>query len=78
MPRALLRFLIRCYQIGISPWLPFACRFTPTCSHYAAEAVETHGALKGGLLAVKRILRCHPMGGCGHDPVPTAQHDSTV
>lgn len=62
--------LIRFYQYAISPMLPPRCRYTPTCSQYAVEAVKKHGALKGGWLAVKRIARCHPLGGSGHDPVP--------
>lgn len=61
---------IRLYQILISPMLPAACRFTPTCSQYAVEALRRHGPLKGGWLAVKRICRCHPWGGSGYDPVP--------
>jgi putative membrane protein insertion efficiency factor len=48
------------------------CRFTPTCSQYAMEAIQEHGALAGSLMAAKRICRCHPFGGCGHDPVPPA------
>ena len=67
--RALL-VLIRGYQLGISPLLPAACRYTPTCSAYAAEAIRRHGALRGSWLATRRPLRCHPWGGTGHDPVP--------
>lgn len=67
--RALL-MLIRGYQRGISPFLPPACRFTPTCSAYAAEAIERYGATRGTWLATRRLLRCHPWGGTGHDPVP--------
>ncbi|WP_293759522.1 membrane protein insertion efficiency factor YidD [uncultured Aquitalea sp.] len=62
--------LIRFYQLAISPWLAPRCRFAPTCSSYAIEAVKKHGALKGGYLAIKRIGRCHPWGGSGYDPVP--------
>lgn len=61
---------IRIYQKVISPFLPSACRYTPTCSHYAAEALMKHGPFKGGWLAIKRIASCHPWGGHGHDPVP--------
>ncbi len=61
---------IRFYQRYISPMLPPACRFTPTCSQYAVEALQKYGPLKGLYLAVKRILRCHPWGGSGYDPVP--------
>jgi uncharacterized protein len=61
---------IRLYQILLSPILPNACRYTPTCSHYAVEALRKHGPIKGLFLATKRILSCHPWGGHGHDPVP--------
>ncbi|MDE6048153.1 MAG: membrane protein insertion efficiency factor YidD [Paramuribaculum sp.] len=61
---------IRFYQLCISPLFPPCCRFTPTCSSYAIEAVSKHGVLKGLWLALKRISRCHPWGGSGHDPVP--------
>jgi conserved hypothetical protein YidD len=62
--------LVRFYQIVISPLKPPSCRFTPTCSNYAIEALKKHGPLKGLYLAIKRILRCHPWGGSGYDPVP--------
>ena len=62
--------LIKIYQWVISPWLGPSCRYTPTCSHYAAEALKKHGLIKGMWLAVKRISRCHPWGGSGYDPVP--------
>lgn len=62
--------LIRFYQYAVSPLIPPRCRYTPTCSQYALEAVKKYGALKGGWLVVKRIARCHPFGGSGHDPVP--------
>lgn len=61
---------IRLYQIALSPYFGSQCRFTPTCSEYAKQAVERHGALKGGWLAVRRVLRCHPWHPGGHDPVP--------
>lgn len=61
---------IRCYQLYISPMFPPVCRFTPTCSQYAIEAIRKHGVVKGLYLAVRRILRCHPWGGSGYDPVP--------
>ncbi|WP_071121980.1 membrane protein insertion efficiency factor YidD [Prevotellamassilia timonensis] len=66
----LLILPIRFYQRYISPMLPPACRFTPTCSQYAVEALQKYGPMKGLYLAVKRILRCHPWGGSGYDPVP--------
>lgn len=62
--------VIRFYQICISPILPATCRYTPTCSHYGLEAIKKHGPFKGGYLAARRILSCHPWGGNGHDPVP--------
>lgn len=62
--------LIRFYQLVISPVLPASCRYSPTCSHYTLEALKKHGLFKGGYLAVKRILSCHPWGGSGYDPVP--------
>ncbi|MBQ7362376.1 MAG: membrane protein insertion efficiency factor YidD [Bacteroidaceae bacterium] len=61
---------IRFYQRCISPLTPPSCRFTPTCSQYAIEALRKHGVLKGLYLAIRRILRCHPWGGSGYDPVP--------
>lgn len=62
--------LIKLYQLCISPLIPSCCRFTPSCSRYAAEAIKKYGPLKGGLLAAWRILRCNPWGGSGYDPVP--------
>ncbi len=61
---------IRFYQLAISPMLSPSCRYVPTCSQYAVEALRKHGPFKGLWLAVKRILRCHPWGGSGYDPVP--------
>ena len=61
---------IRLYQVLLSPILPPACRYLPTCSAYAAEAIERHGLVRGGWIALKRLLRCHPWGGSGYDPVP--------
>ncbi|HEY7465338.1 MAG TPA: membrane protein insertion efficiency factor YidD [Dehalococcoidia bacterium] len=62
--------LIRGYQRSISPSLGPACRYEPTCSHYASEAIERHGAIRGVWLAARRLLRCRPLGGRGYDPVP--------
>jgi len=62
--------LLRMYKLIISPWLPNACRFYPTCSAYAVDAVTKHGAIKGLYLAVKRVLRCNPFFEGGYDPVP--------
>jgi hypothetical protein len=66
----LVRITLRAYQRAISPLLPHACRYLPTCSEYALEAVERHGVLRGGWLAARRLLRCHPLAGSGFDPVP--------
>lgn len=66
----LLILPIRFYQVAISPMLPAACRYTPTCSQYAIEAIRIHGPFRGLWLAIRRILRCHPWGGSGYDPVP--------
>ena len=66
--------LIRIYQWLISPILPRACRFAPSCSEYAAEAIALHGVARGGWLALRRLLRCHPWGGEGFDPVPQRRH----
>lgn len=61
---------IRLYQIVLSPWVGRQCRFVPTCSSYAAEAIERFGLLRGGYMTAARLLRCHPFGGSGFDPVP--------
>lgn len=66
----LLILPIRFYRAAISPMFPPACRYVPTCSQYAIEAITKYGPLKGLWLAVKRLLRCHPWGGSGFDPVP--------
>ncbi|MDR2057231.1 MAG: membrane protein insertion efficiency factor YidD [Dysgonamonadaceae bacterium] len=58
------------YKLCISPWLPASCRYSPTCSEYALQSIKKYGPLKGGWLAIKRILRCRPYGGHGFDPVP--------
>lgn len=71
--RQLAIFLIRAYQLVLSPVLGNNCRFQPTCSEYAIEAIRTHGLLRGLGLAARRIGRCHPWGGHGHDPVPPRQ-----
>ena len=70
MVRRILTALIRFYQMAISPWTPPSCRYTPTCSAYALEAIQVHGAAQGSWLALKRLASCHPWGGHGYDPVP--------
>lgn len=61
---------VRAYRLIFSPWVGFNCRYQPTCSAYALEALAVHGALKGSWLTLRRICRCHPWGSCGYDPVP--------
>jgi putative membrane protein insertion efficiency factor len=70
LPQRLLALLIRGYQRLLSPLLPPSCRFHPSCSQYALEAIHRHGALKGSWLAVRRLARCHPFNAGGFDPVP--------
>lgn len=70
--RPLIQFALRAYKRLISPMLPHSCRFVPTCSEYAMEAVERHGAVRGSLLATWRLLRCHPFARAGVDLVPQA------
>ncbi len=69
---------VRAYRILFSPWVGFNCRYQPTCSAYALEALERHGAIRGAWLAARRIGRCHPWGHSGYDPVPGADpaHDA--
>lgn len=68
--QTLLLTLIKGYQFLLSPWLGNQCRFYPTCSHYAAEAIQRHGSVRGGMLALRRLGRCHPWHPGGFDPVP--------
>jgi uncharacterized protein len=70
LPRRVLAGLVRGYQLTISPMLPPSCRFTPSCSQYALEAITRHGAVKGTWLAARRLIRCHPFHPGGFDPVP--------
>jgi putative membrane protein insertion efficiency factor len=70
MLRPVFLAMIRFYRQAISPWTLPSCRFTPSCSAYAQEAIERYGAGKGSWMALRRILRCHPFGGKGYDPVP--------
>jgi len=69
----LLRAFIRFYQLLLSPWAGGTCRYLPTCSDYAMEAIERHGSLRGTWLALRRVMSCHPLGGSGFDPVPPAR-----
>ena len=68
--------LVRLYRVAISPWLGGNCRFDPSCSSYAIEALQRYGLAKGTCLAAKRIARCHPWGGSGYDPVPGSQKEA--
>ena len=68
--RGLILCMIKIYRVVLSPLLPPQCRFTPSCSEYALEAVERHGALRGLYLSARRVLKCHPFHAGGHDPVP--------
>lgn len=72
-----MKTLIRAYQRFLSPALPIACRYVPTCSDYALEAIARHGYIRGSWLALKRFLRCNPFGGHGYDPVPS-EHNSAA
>ncbi|MHB8354609.1 MAG: membrane protein insertion efficiency factor YidD [Burkholderiales bacterium] len=65
-----IQILIRAYQLGLSPLLGRSCRFEPSCSHYASEAIGRHGVVHGGSMALKRLCRCHPWHPGGYDPVP--------
>ena len=77
LPRQLLLWLVRGYQVAISPMFGPSCRFYPTCSNYAMEAIREHGALKGAMLAAVRLAKCHPWHPGGFDPVPhKAGHDA--
>lgn len=66
---------VRFYRLVFSPWVGHGCRYQPTCSAYSLEALEKHGAVKGLYLTIRRIMRCHPWGGHGYDPVPGADAD---
>lgn len=70
MMKRFLLAVLRFYKRGISPHLPPACRYTPTCSEYAMIAIERYGALRGGFMALRRLMRCHPFAKGGYDPVP--------
>jgi uncharacterized protein len=67
--RAILTSLLKFYKAAISPWLPPSCRFVPTCSEYALEAIQRYGPLRGSAMGLRRILRCHPFHPGGYDPV---------
>ena len=71
----LLSLPVKAYRLVLSPYVGHGCRYQPTCSSYALDALDRHGALKGGWLTAKRICRCHPLGGSGYDPVPGADPD---
>ncbi len=67
--------LVHLYRLCVSPWLGNNCRFQPSCSRYALDALRKHGAFRGTWLAMQRIARCHPWGGAGHDPVPEPRRE---
>lgn len=69
-------FLVQVYRYTISPWLGANCRYEPTCSAYAVEALQKHGGFRGAALAARRIARCHPWGGSGYDPVPDGNRNA--
>ncbi|WP_341896785.1 membrane protein insertion efficiency factor YidD [Ferrovibrio terrae] len=73
----LLSLPIKAYRLILSPWVGHNCRYQPTCSCYALEALELHGAARGGYLAVRRLASCNPFGGSGYDPVPPARNTSS-
>lgn len=75
--KTILRFLLRFYQLAISPMMTPSCRFYPSCSNYALEALQVHGAAKGSLLALKRVCRCHPWNDGGVDLVPPAGNSNS-
>ena len=76
MLKKLMILLIRFYQKCISPLMPNVCRYTPSCSQYFIEALQIHGVIKGSWLGIKRILRCHPWGKSGYDPVPPKKQNN--
>ena len=76
--KKILKGIIKLYQKAISPLMPPSCRFHPTCSNYGLEAIETHGALKGSWLAIRRISKCHPFHEGGYDPVPDKRTENNT
>ena len=77
MMRAILITMVKTYRLLLSPWLGSSCRFEPTCSIYALDALQQHGATHGGYLTLRRIVRCHPWCAGGHDPVPATLFTSS-
>lgn len=78
MVTKLLIGCVRFYRMAVSPWTPPSCRYVPTCSVYAIDALRSHGPLRGSWMALRRIARCHPWGGKGYDPVPCARPDAEL
>lgn len=74
----LIALALRAYKLTLSPLIGTRCRYLPTCSEYAAEALTRHGPIRGGWLAARRVCRCHPWGGFGHDPVPPASEKAVA
>jgi putative membrane protein insertion efficiency factor len=77
IPKTIALHLLRAYKWALSPLLPPSCRYVPTCSEYAAEAVDRYGVLRGGLMAAWRLLRCHPFVKGGYDPVVQHRHETS-
>jgi putative membrane protein insertion efficiency factor len=78
LTKAIVLSLLQGYKWMISPMLSPACRYVPTCSEYAQEAVDRYGSLRGGMMAMRRLLRCHPFAGSGYDPVLSPETGATV
>ena len=76
VPKNIAVYLLRGYKFAVSPLFGNSCRYRPTCSEYAMQAIELHGAIRGGLMGVGRVLRCHPFSASGHDPVPPKNSDA--
>ncbi len=72
----IIKLIIHAYQLVLSPMLGVNCRFTPSCSHYATEAINTHGVSRGSILTCKRLLRCHPFAEAGYDPIPPTKNSN--
>lgn len=76
VPKSIAVYLLRGYKFAMSPLFGGACRYRPTCSEYAMQAIEIHGAIRGGLMGIGRVLRCHPFSASGYDPVQPRKSDA--